>query len=92
MTRKFTILHSSSHLKNHYGDAKEDDYGTEHYTGFGDFFPHDKLQRDGFIFPDGSLRFEFFVKKNNYQQRLELEKEKNKALLHKIAEFTFSRV
>ena len=31
---------------------------------------------DGFIFPDGSLKFEFFVKKNNYQKRLVIEKKK----------------
>ena len=31
---------------------------------------------DGFILPDGSLEFEFFVKKNNYQKRLAIEKKK----------------
>ena len=40
------------------------------------FYAKADLEKDGFIHPDGSLRFEFFVQKHNYMQRLELANQK----------------
>ena len=61
------MLHSSDPTKNHKSEIGTDDYKTDNDSiGYSTFYPKDKLSEDGFIFPDGSLRIEFYVKKNNY--------------------------
>ena len=40
-----------------------------------EFYRKDLLMRDGFLHPDGSLRFKFSVKKQNYSKLNELYKE-----------------
>ena len=52
-------------------DSKVKDFG------WNKFYPLNKLYRDGFIFPDGSLRFEFSIKKLNYLQRLKKAEQAN---------------
>ena len=81
VTFKVRMLNSSDPLKYH---EKQNtfDYEKNHSQSLGwlEFYSKNELHQDGFIFPDGSLRFQFFVKKNNYQQRLEAAEGKNKAL------------
>ena len=40
--------------------------------GWTKFYLQSNLLDDGFIFPDGSLRFEFAIKKNNQRQQLQI--------------------
>ena len=72
------MLHSSDSNKNFKPIQETSDF-LSYYSSFGykEFYEISKLSEDGFIFPDGSLRFEFFVKKHNYMKRLEIAEAKN---------------
>ena len=66
------MLHSTDRAK-----SKESDY-TVDWTGINDqiysepqFYPIPDLKKDGFIHTDGSLKFEFQIKKQNYRKRAE---------------------
>ena len=80
------MLHSSDPAKNHQKKPYAKDFGSKHSYSHGmeKFYLQDKLSEDGFIFPDGSLRFEFFVKKHNYMKRLEISEAKNTDLKTEI--------
>ena len=59
------MLHSSDRQKN---VIKKEEFNifAELVRMFGDnFYAIDDLEKDGFIHADGSLRFEFKIKKNN---------------------------
>ena len=68
------MLHSSDPDKNFRMQQFTNDYKTYHISGYGltQFYLKNKLSDSGFIFPDGSLKFEFFVKKHNNEKRLQI--------------------
>lgn len=59
--------------QNAYSYKRVKDFGQNSRLRAGEpkYYEYPRLARDGFIFPDGSLRFEFAVKKYNYRKRLE---------------------
>ena len=75
------MINSANPTKNFFTAYRSNNYDTSHRFSYGErnFYLRNKLKEDGFIFPDGSLRFEFFVKKLNYRQRLETAKVENEA-------------
>ena len=68
------MLHSTDSTKNFNEAPSSGDFGEKYSFGLirPEFYRQDKLLEDGFIFPDGSLRFEFFIKKTNFMQRLQI--------------------
>ena len=68
------MLPSSDPTKNYaYAEGPFSDYFVKDHNmcyGWYEFYHKNRLEKDGFIFPDGSLKFEFYVKKQNYQKRL----------------------
>ena len=79
VTYKILLLNSVDSDKD-FGHFVTRDFESKHSEMFyhASFYQKDKLEEDGFIFPDGSLRFEFFVRKNNYRKRLEIAQERIK--------------
>ena len=59
------MLHSSMNKELNYEREDKYDYNGKNYShcSLKKFYVIDDLQSDGFIFPDGSLRFKFFIKK-----------------------------
>ena len=66
---KCKLLHINEEGKNFERSVKinyEKDIGIS--LGSYKFYPKDGLQQNGFIHPDGSLKFEFYVRKNNHYE------------------------
>ena len=63
------LLHKKDALKDvKFETAK--DFSRNSFFYFERFYKREDLQADGFIHPDGSLKFEFFIKRHNYRARL----------------------
>ena len=62
-----TMLHSQDKQKNFKYESENYFTGKFHY-GFvtAKFYTIDDLVKNGFIHLDGSLQFEFYIKKNNF--------------------------
>ena len=74
MTYYFSMLHALDSRKNFETDDIVCDF-TDKYnfgTGINQFYRKDNIAENGFIFPDGSLRFAFFIKRNNFMKKLQI--------------------
>ena len=76
VANRVTMLHKSGDAAKNFEELDKDIFDHEANTGRGweDFYPKVKLSRNGFIHDDGSLRFEFAVKKSNYRERFKAYK------------------
>ena len=67
------MLHSVYRINDFEYDSTNDCTGKDHYYfSIKKFYAIADLAKDGFIHEDGSLRFEFKIKKHNLLRKLEL--------------------
>ena len=67
----FTVkmLHKKDALKDVKFETTKD-FSRNSLFYFERFYKREDLKIDGFVHPDGSLKFEYFVKRHNYRARL----------------------
>ena len=82
------MLHASNPTKNWTSPLFESlDNGNKHFEAFCQRgYQKSALKKDGFVFADDSLQFKFYIKKNNYMQRLEVAEDELKAARLEIEE------
>ena len=82
------MLHSPGEPSKAYRSESKDDWAGRDDFSFIDstFYRIDALESAGFIHPDDSLHFQFFVKKHNYRRKVREALAKNDRSLRQQSE------